>query len=132
MLFPPRHQRSQFVPFCQTFFVFIRHIIHNCSRIMPQKNFSTPFDSSISYKSLATLFLSSHAWQRKTSLKSGTLERTSTFLRTGVSVRISSGVYKIVEPTGDQLALVFVCPLILLLEALEELLEGEKPGVGYE
>lgn len=77
-------------------------------------------------------FLSSHAWQRKTSLKSGTLERTSTFLRTGVSVRISSGVYKIVEPTGDQLALVFVCPLILLLEALEELLEGEKPGVGYE
>ena len=54
----------------------------------------------------------------KTSLKSVDFERFSTFSRTGVSVRISAGVYKTVEPTGDQRAFVIVCPppLFLLVE----------------
>jgi len=65
----------------------------------------TPSDSSRSCSSLATSFLSSHAWQRKTSRRSGKDDRFSTFSRTGVSVRTSAGVYKMDEPARDQLTL---------------------------
>lgn len=64
----------------------------------------TPLDSSMSCNSLAAPLRSSQAWQRKTSRKSGNSERFTTFSRTGVSVRISAGEYKIVEPLGDQRA----------------------------
>ena len=74
----------------------------------------TRFDSSRSCSSLAASLRSSQAWQRKTSRKSGKFERFSTFSRTGVRVRISSGVYKIAEPTEDQLAFLLVCPPPLL------------------
>lgn len=84
----------------------------------------TPFASSKSCSSLAASLRSSQAWQRKTSRKSGNFERFSTFSRTGVSVRISAGVYKIVEPTGDQRAFVLVCPPPLL--RLGELFDNEE------
>jgi hypothetical protein len=41
--------------------------------------------------------------------------RFSTFSRTGARVLISAGVYIIVEPAGDQRALVLCPPLPLLL-----------------
>ncbi|WP_353095691.1 hypothetical protein [Tissierella praeacuta] len=51
-------------------------------------------------------------------------------LRTGVSVRISAGVYKMVELAEDQLAFVLVCPLLLLLLLLE-LFDNEEYGEEY-
>lgn len=62
----------------------------------------TPCDSSRSCSSLAASFRSSHAWQRKTSRRSGRFVRFSTLLRTGVSARTCSGVYNMDEPAFDQ------------------------------
>src|SRR5438034_6577909 len=65
----------------------------------------TPSDSSRSCSSLAGPLRSSHAWQRKTSRRSGRSARFSTLSRTGVSARTSAGVYATAEPTRDHLGL---------------------------
>src|SRR6266576_45676 len=65
----------------------------------------TPSDSSRSCSSFAGPLRSSHAWQRKTSRRSGRSARFSTLSRTGVSARTSAGVYATAEPTRDHLGL---------------------------
>ncbi len=88
----------------------------------------TPRDSSRSCNSLAAPFRSSHAWQRKTSRRSGTDDRFSTFSRTGVSVRTSAGVYKTDEPGRDQLGFILLLVPPLLLRP-PELLPVKEYGV---
>src|SRR5436190_3617771 len=61
----------------------------------------TPSDSSRSCSSFAGPLRSSHAWQRKTSRRSGRSARFSTLSRTGVSARTSAGVYATTEATRD-------------------------------
>ena len=63
----------------------------------------TPGDSSRSCSSLAVPLRSSHAWQRKTSRRSGRDARFSALCRTGGIARTSAGVYTTDEPTCDQL-----------------------------
>jgi hypothetical protein len=75
----------------------------------------TPSASRRSCSSLAVPCRSSHAWQRKTSRRSGTSTRLSTLSRIGVSARTSAGVYTSDELAGDQrgLALLPDPPLLL-------------------
>jgi hypothetical protein len=58
-------------------------------------------------------------------------ERFTTFSRTGVSVRISAGEYKIVEPGEAQRAFFLVCTLLPLL-LLELFAPEEYDGVYVE
>src|SRR5699024_6282843 len=78
----------------------------------------TPFDSSKSCSSFAAPFLSSHAWQRKTSRRSGLLAKLSTLLRTGVSARICLGVYVIDDQALDHLGFDLLVELLSLLLVL--------------
>src|SRR6185295_7275706 len=68
----------------------------------------TPRDSSRSCSSLAAPCRSSHAWQRKTSRRSGRSGRFSTLSRTGVSARTSACVYTSDDPFRDHLGLALV------------------------
>src|SRR5215210_1817425 len=90
----------------------------------------TPRDSSRSCSSLATPCRSSHAWQRKTSRRSGRDARFSTLSRNGVSVRTSLGVYATDEPGRDHLGLALPDPPLLLLPP--PLLPGEYEGGEYD
>lgn len=68
----------------------------------------TPSGSSRSCRSLAGPLRSSHAWQRKTSRRSGKDARFSTLSRIGVSARTCAGVYTTEEPARDQRGLLLV------------------------
>jgi hypothetical protein len=68
---------------------------------------------------------SSHAWQRKTSRRSGRDARFSTLSRTGVSARTSAGVYTTDEPAGDQRGLALLPDPPPLLRPLPLLPDGE-------
>ncbi len=85
----------------------------------------TPRDSSRSCSSLAAPCRSSHAWQRNTSRRPGSLARFSTLLRTGVSANTSAGVYPTDEPARDHRGLTLVPDPATLLRPPQLLPDGE-------
>src|SRR5947207_14009967 len=85
----------------------------------------TPRDSSRSCSSFAAPLRSSHAWQRKTSRRSGSGARFSTLSRIGVSARTSAGVYDSDEPVRDHLGLALLPEAPPLLRPPPLLPDGE-------
>lgn len=90
----------------------------------------TPSDTNSVCSSLAAPRRSAHAWQRKTSRRSGKAARCSATRRAGSSACTSAGVYATEEPAGDHLGLALL-PEPTRLGALLGELEwegGEKAG----
>jgi len=98
-----------------------------------------PFDSRRSCSSLAAPFRSSHAWQRKTSRRSGTDFRFSMLSRIGVSDRTCAGVYEMTELAGDHRGLLLLeapppllRPLLTTVPPDDGLAEDEYDGGEYD